>query len=199
MQTTPPVQASDISTSQKLAILQSVLDGTDQALPENSSSSSFDPHSAFDSLDPVSRPGEGRNTPDEFNDPLNPPKARPGGKEQENSTFSAELSGLAQHVEVETSPEIPPEVESYLQHVEDHAQTAPHEIVVADDQSIQSKPLQTNQKLILLPLTEKEHDEGAKMKPIWSIRWLVTWSEKLMKMFRGQVVYKDSAPENQEK
>lgn len=153
-----PARSSSSGTSQKLQLLQQVLDGVAPQIDQTQEES----------------------------------YSRRGGKEQATATFSPENQQFLQQIEVEPTPELSPEVESYLQHVEDHADTAPHEIVIAEDQSIQTKPLAQNQKMILLPLTEEEHNEGVKKNPTWSIKWLITFGEKLMKIFPGQTVYKDS-------
>jgi len=99
--------------------------------------------------------------------------------------------GGVQQVEVEPTPEIPPEVESYLQKVEEQPETAPKEIVVADGMPTAPTDHQyPAQPVVVLPITQAEEQAGAKKSPKFSIRWLVEWSRKLMKMFVGKVIYR---------
>ncbi|MCC6711657.1 MAG: hypothetical protein IT416_04895 [Candidatus Pacebacteria bacterium] len=97
----------------------------------------------------------------------------------------------AQQVETEPTPEIPPEVESYLQKVEQHTNTAPPEIVIADGSNTQ--PNNHNypaQPVVVLPITPEIEKQGANKSPKFSVRWLVEWSRKIMKMFSGKVIYR---------
>lgn len=102
-----------------------------------------------------------------------------------------------QYIEQEPAPEIPPEVAEYLEHVENHANQQPQEIVIAPDQ--QNIPLATTypkQSVVVLPITPGVEQEGIKKGPLWSIRWLVEWSRKLMKMFSGQIIYREVESKN---
>lgn len=104
---------------------------------------------------------------------------------------SAEAGAGLQQVEYETSPELPVEVESYLQRVEDHQDQAPDEIVIADgttQPSVAHPPIK--KPVIILPITAEEEKTGQKKSLHWSVRWLVEWSKKIMKMFSGEVVYR---------
>ena len=97
----------------------------------------------------------------------------------------------AQLVEVEPQPEIPPEVESYLQKVDERTDTAPQEIVIADgSQTVPTKHPYPSQPVVVLPITKDEEKEGIKKSPKFSIRWLVEWSRRLMKVFMGKIIYR---------
>lgn len=90
------------------------------------------------------------------------------------------------------SPEISPEISSYLQEVASNHDQLPQEIVVANN-DIQLQPAhQQLRPVIVLPVTPEIEKVGAKQKPTASIRWLVEWSRRLMKMFAGQVIYRES-------
>lgn len=105
--------------------------------------------------------------------------------------LAADAARGVQQVEVEPTPEISPEVESYLQKVEDHTEMAPKEIVIAD--GTQTSPVDhqyPSQPVVVLPITQEEEKEGAKKSPKFSIRWLVEWSRRLMKMFIGKIIYR---------
>jgi len=131
---------------------------------------------------------------------LNPPQA--AGTTQKESTVSntpdntaIEAAQAIQHIEQEPSPEIPPEVESYLQKVEEHTEQAPEEIVIADGSDTMPKEHNyPTQPVVVLPITPEVEKKGKRKNPKFSIRWLVEWSHKVMKKFVGKVVYRE-APE----
>jgi hypothetical protein len=87
--------------------------------------------------------------------------------------------------------EVPPEISEYIQRVEDHQVTAPVEVVMATDQ-LPSLTAQQRipQPVVILPIDQADEKSGEHKNPTHSLRWLVEWSRKLMKMFAGQAVYK---------
>lgn len=105
--------------------------------------------------------------------------------------FAADAARGVQVVETEPTPEISPEVESYLEKVQENKDLAPPEIVIADT----SKALPVNnqfpsQPVIVLPITPEVEKVGAVKSPQLSIRWLVEWSRRLMKAFVGKIIYR---------
>lgn len=103
---------------------------------------------------------------------------------------AAEVARSAQSPETAPTPELSPEVESYLQKVEDSKDMAPPEVVIADGS--QTQPAERNypaQPVVVLPITPEEEKTGERKSAKFSVRWLVEWSRKLMKMFTGKVVY----------
>lgn len=129
-------------------------------------------------------------------DTLNQPQTITTAKESQASTPvekpTAEAGGQYQMVEVEPNPEIPVEVESYLQEVEDHQSQLPQEIVISGDSAQLMPPPKALRPVVVLPISSQTEDAGAKKNPKWSVRWLVEWSRRLMKMFSGKIVYADS-------
>jgi hypothetical protein len=134
-------------------------------------------------------------------DSLNPAYAQAGGAVKERfeagavpdqATADVEQSlGDVTQLETEPSPELSPEVEAYLQEVQQLKNQVPQEIVLADDgQTISSKP-HIAQPVIVLPINEQEEQEGSKKNPTFSFRWLVEFSRKLMKAFDGKVIYRE--------
>ncbi len=128
---------------------------------------------------------------------------RSGGKETISAAVSTpdtapaqatvESGQSVQYVEYEPNPELPPEVEGFLNHVEQHADQAPKEIVIADiTQSLPTTHHFPSQPVVVIPITPDAEAAGAKQSPKFSIRWLVEWSHKIMKMFVGKVVYRTS-------
>jgi len=129
-------------------------------------------------------------------DTLNPPDVISGSaKEAPLINITVErpavdaIPGL-QDVELEKQHELPPEVEGFLQTVEDHQEQIPHEIVIADSQSGQALPRVMAQPVIVLPITPEIEEDGKKKPPNFSVRWLIEWSWKVMKVFSGKVVYR---------
>ena len=132
---------------------------------------------------------------DQATDTLNPKQATSTAKEriEVGSTIDSntvDIGGGVQAVEQEKNPEIPVEVESYLQRVEDHHNTAPTEVVIADGTSEVPTNNYPSKPVIVLPITPEEEKEGSKKSPKNSFRWLVEWSHKIVKMFTGTVIYK---------
>ena len=107
---------------------------------------------------------------------------------------SVEAGSGLQQIEYEPSPELPVEVESYLRKVEEHQDQALNEVVIADGTTVPSVAHPSIKKpVIVLPITAEEEKVGQK-KPLYlSIRWLVEWSKKIMKMFAGEVIYKQES------
>lgn len=100
-------------------------------------------------------------------------------------------SGI-QVVEYEPSPEISPEVAEFLQKVEQNQNQQPQEIVIAGDVAQLLPQTPVLKPVIVLPITPEVEAVGAKKGPQWSVRWLVEWSRRLMKMFSGKILYADS-------
>lgn len=133
---------------------------------------------------------------DAANASLNPPNAAGGKiKEAPELTFTVEKPGIdqvpgVQYVEQEVSHELPPEVESFLTEVKAHQDQLPAEVVVADHSTPQSASHYAAKPVIVLPITPEVEKKGATQSPKFSVRWLVEWSRKMMKVFTGRVVYR---------
>ena len=120
-------------------------------------------------------------------------------KEVADATVTVEKPNVdnvpgVQYVEQEQYPEfeqLPPEVESFISKVESHEGQLPHEVVVAEKNAPEPTNKYLAQPVIVLPITPKVEKEGAHQKMNFSVRWLVEWSHKIMKMFSGKVVYAD--------
>lgn len=133
---------------------------------------------------------------DEATDTLNPQSGAPRtAKERIELGGSVDakqidLGGGVQVVEQEKNPEIPVEVESFLQRVADHHETAPTEVIIADGTSEVSTNNYPSQPVIVLPITQEEEKKGARMSTKKSFRWLVEFSQKIIRMFTGKVIYR---------
>ncbi len=118
------------------------------------------------------------------------------GKEQlgGGSHAAVEQGASVQYVEVEQTPELPPEVESYIEQVVDHAQQQPEVVVVAEQQPPMANqaPTAAPRVVKVLPLTKMQEEIGLKKNPQFSVRWLVEFSHKIAKMFFGGVIYRQT-------
>lgn len=129
-------------------------------------------------------------------DPLNPANPAPASAKETferpaaPDTSSIDVGGAIQHVESEKNPEIPVEVEGFLQRVQDFSQQKPQEVVIADGTTEQAGTNYPSRPVIVLPITEEVEKKGKSKSPKYSIRWLVEWSHKIIKMFAGKVVYR---------
>lgn len=112
-------------------------------------------------------------------------------KETEVATqFGLEQGAGAQVIEQEKKPELSPEVEKYLQEVGEDKDQAPKEIAIADEiANLPKKNQFVSQPVIVLPITPEIEERGKRKSPKYSIRWLVEWSQKIIKMFTGKVIY----------
>lgn len=129
---------------------------------------------------------------------LNPVTPTTTAKESEglkspDKSNQAEAGTGIQAVEVEKNPELPPEVEGFINKVEQQADQLPKEIVIADaiKNLPQHHPL-PKQPVIILPITPEIEKAGATKSPKFSVRWLVEWSRRIMKMFVGKVIYRQT-------
>lgn len=103
---------------------------------------------------------------------------------------SIDAGGAVQQVEVERNPELPVEVEGFLQRVEDFSAKQVQEVVIADGTNEQAAVTYPSRPVIILPITQEEEQKNKRKSPRNSIRWLIEWSHKVIKMFAGKVLYK---------
>lgn len=169
------------STAVKLQVLEETLNEIEakrHAFKESSASGS-----AFNSSE-LEKPGV--NLP-----PLESPAVSSLKKEGEPiSQSSVEQGASIQVVEKERSPELSPEVEKYLQEVHKDQDKAPKEIAI--DDAVENLPADNkfvSEPVIVVPITPEIQKRGKRKSPKFSIRWLVEWSQKIIKMFSGKVVY----------
>jgi hypothetical protein len=115
------------------------------------------------------------------------------GLKSPDKSNQAEAGAGVQAVEIEKNPELPPEVEGFINKVEQQADQLPKEIVIADaiKNLPQHHPL-PKQPVVIVPITPEIEKTGATKSPKFSVRWLVEWSRKIMKMFVGRVMYRQT-------
>ncbi len=110
----------------------------------------------------------------------------------ESIQVQTEVPGM-QYVESEPHVEMSPEVESFLTSVENHHEQLPKEVVIADSTAADPVVQPLAQPVVVLPITPEIEKKGAKKNPQFSVRWLVEWSHKMMKMFAGRIIYRAAA------
>ena len=126
---------------------------------------------------------------------LNP--AHPTGTAKESSEIGGstgaspvEAGAAIQYVEQEKVPEIPVEVESYLQKVDDHQEDIQHEVVIADGTQESGDVAYPSRPVVVLPIDESTEQKARFKGVTYSIKWLVEFSHKIIKMFAGKVIYR---------
>lgn len=133
---------------------------------------------------------------DQTNANLNPSGAAGTTKEraQGSQEQAVEAAQGIQIAETEPTPEISPDIEAYLKKVNQQG-GQPQEIIIADDISqVPDTTTHPSKPVIVLPISP-EIEKKAKFKsPKFSIKWLVEWSRKIMKIFAGEVIYRQ--PDN---
>lgn len=101
-----------------------------------------------------------------------------------------EFGGMLTPVEQEKQPEISPELETYLQRIEDAQASPAAELAKLIPQVASSASAAPTEVVRVLPVSKAIAQEGRKKNPKFSIRWLVEWSDKVIKMFQGKTVYR---------
>jgi len=81
-------------------------------------------------------------------------------------------------IERPTSPEIPPEIDSYVQKVEKEAELS--QPVTYQGQTLVTSPAAQNIK-ITLPLNKTQIEWGLRQKIAYPIRWLAEWCLRIIK------------------
>lgn len=138
--------------------------------------------------DPVVAPPE--NQPNvEDHKPIEPPAG--SGFDKEHGPMVPAHHESVPMVEVESSAEIPPEVQEYVEKT-DHRNMELQKPVVHHGKPIVESAAPSGQPQIVLPLTHQGVVTGLKAGVGKSVMWLATWCVRVIKKFRGRVVYSSS-------
>lgn len=105
---------------------------------------------------------------------------------------TTEVPGIAYVEQEPNNLEIPVEVEGFLERVADHVDKLPQELVIQGNNIALNQAQPIKQAVIMLPISEEDEKKARGKNPTWSIAWLVSWSQKIIKKFTGQVVYSHS-------
>lgn len=86
--------------------------------------------------------------------------------------------------------EVPKEIETYLEKIEkEHYLTRP---LTDDSGRALASPPAPQQPKIVLPITRKAFLWGLHRPVVDSIRWLAEWIKRLLKIFPGQIAFKEA-------
>lgn len=198
--------STDPSTTQKLAVLEQVLDEVELKNPivQSIDSAVFDNthNDAQVSLKPARKELEPSKQLDEPAADLAPvetvtetvtePVTEPEDQIQAESKKAVEVVEAVPSVPEE---EIAPEVAVYLERVQDHEEEAPKEVVLAT--GIEDLPSEAHppvaKPVIVIPITPQTAKEAKNKSPKYSIRWLWEFCKKMMRMFKGAVIYRETS------
>jgi hypothetical protein len=112
--------------------------------------------------------------------------ARP---EQEYNLIRGVLERFERHpvVEIGATPEISPDLRSYVQKVETGSEVKPPGMPLGKPSA---KPLPPGQKSILLPLTPTQYVQGTKASVSDSLRWLAVWCLRILKIYGPNALFR---------
>lgn len=184
---TDVIPAAAISDDEKLELFESILSRVGapaQSTTQSTAQPSGQPQQ------PVSPSlAQSSQTPDQPQQPSPQVGGRMAVERAGGTVQTAEVPGLTT-VEYEPQPEIPVEVEGFLERVADHTEALPQEIVIQGNDIALNQQAPPTQSVIVVPITQETEDEAKGKNPSWSIAWLVEWSHRLIKKYVGKVVYR---------
>lgn len=95
--------------------------------------------------------------------------------------------------ELEKSAELGPELEKFVEQNEKQAHKQPEETVIASDSLPENMPKTVKKPVVVLPMTQKNLQDGQRKSPAMSMRWLAEWCVRQIKKFRSVlVVYREN-------
>lgn len=187
-------QALAVPTAQDPAVPTGALAGMQTGLvPPQDATQSVDPNSATLSAVASAVP----QYIQQQTDTLNPAYASPNAVKEVQPGITLERPqfdvGSGYQVSESEPPhemEMSPEVDGYLKKVENQPDQLPQEVVIVNDPHAPMPTKYLAKPVIVLPITPEIEKRGSHQNPKQSVRWLVTWSQKIMKMFSGQIIYR---------
>jgi hypothetical protein len=194
-----PAPVEDVLDEAKLQIFEEVLNEVENTEPEalqGNMQSVLQGDPTIPEIDPSVL---AQAVPIAVTQPQAQPQPQGGGRQKETfdgrgsgTVASTELPGGMQYVEQEKVPELPPEVESYIEHVEADAQDDSQTVVIAEEAPVQpNAPVAPPRIVRVLPISKAQEEVGLRKNSTFSVRWLVEFGHKLAKMFVGQVIYRE--------
>jgi len=120
-----------------------------------------------------------------------------GGMAKEQvETGPASYSETAPVVELKEEEKVPEDVENWMEKLEQGEEIKLPQPVVHDDQVVVSNiGNDVADDALVLPLTEKQVEEGLHEKVYNSARWLAEWCIRVAKKLHGQVMYRTQPAE----
>ncbi len=111
---------------------------------------------------------------------------------REYSFQPAESTPQPENKDRETIQELETAIDNFVQKNSELKQNQVENVTVGPGQEPAAAQNYQQQPVVVLPLTEEKMKEGQKQPPTSSLRWLVTFTQKLMKLFTGRFRYKDA-------
>ncbi len=118
----------------------------------------------------------------------------PGGKEFEPIPASnQEVVQMVEYKENVEHHDVSPEVQEYVSKVDkEHAELGEKDEYVHEGKPVIEPPQGFDEPNIILPMTKVGLQVGMRKKVNTSARWLAEWCVRLIKKFRGRVVYSEN-------
>lgn len=120
-----------------------------------------------------------------------------GGMAKEQvETGPTSFSETAPVVELREDEKVPENVESWMEKLEQGEEIKlPQPVTHEDEVIVSDSGNQVADDALVLPLTEKEVEEGLHKKVYNSARWLAEWCVRVAKKLHGHVVYRTQPAE----
>lgn len=162
-----------------------------------SAATTIEPAELIDSADSLTDQSQEISPIDSANEITSPmvEQSNRGPEHSQDGSLEGDGGRGVSYVEQGPDAEISPELAAYIEQVrQEDNQQGPQEVIIADDQaSLDNLPKRTvKQAVVVLPITKEIEKRGAHASIVSSIRWLVEWSRKMIKMFVGKVIYRES-------
>jgi hypothetical protein len=124
------------------------------------------------------------------------PAPVPAGRRKELSSVpespAATTEVPSQPAEIEPAPETSPEMDKFIEKVEEQRVRPPAETVVAQA-TPQPVPATVTQPVVVLPASQKTLAKGKSKSVAHSVRWLVEWCWRQIRKFKDAlVVYREN-------
>lgn len=118
------------------------------------------------------------------------------GGGQEFSPQSVNQQERIKYIEVGAEQEVDPEVKEYLQRVGEDKLNQDRPIVIHGKPIIGPGTMLEQEKPIPLPTTKRTIQAGLQAKVSESIRWLSEWCLRVIKKFKGRVIYSNPSTDH---
>lgn len=120
------------------------------------------------------------------------PQPTAGRRKEVLSTVPSAEVPTGQSAEVEPSPENSPEMDKFVEKVEQHVVKPPTETVIAQAEPA-PVPKTVSQPVVVLPATQKTINQGRGKGTAFSVRWLAEWCLRQIRKFKDiLVVYREN-------
>jgi hypothetical protein len=117
------------------------------------------------------------------------------GQPRREYNYQPEVVAEPENKDREKIQELETAIDSFVQKNNNLKDDQGGKVTIGSGQTPLSPTAYHKQPTIVLPITQEQEKEGVKKPPNFALRWLVTLSQKLMKIFQGRFRYKIAPPE----